>query len=249
MSNNVYYPKSTFEIVTQRYMKVNEDVFYNENYTLYSNLFNLVITSGGYSKSITLANHIATLKSNSNNTLKPILKLYNDINTWLDDNPTNIIHNNSSNRVSPMEFYNMLGTKLFFEVCSFKRSYQYYRIGHYTLLENNNDDVFFGLMVKKEYIRYVKLCTLLGEPILEDCFEFWYDKSMIVRKGDAKVLKVLNKILKDFKLIDLPCIEKENISLLFKPEIKFVAPSISRQKEMINEFAEEFRQHELKIIK
>jgi hypothetical protein len=247
MSNNVYNPK--YNIPSERSFKTGTDLFYNSDYTVFSNLFNLIQNTNNYSVVLSFENTFKELKNSRGNQLKTVLDLNKRIEDWLSDVPTNVSYISYFVRHSPTDFYKILTENTHFQRCGFRRSYIEYRIGYYSLMKGVTEEMYFALVVKKEYIKYVKLCVFLGEPIMEDCFEFWYDEHMVLASGDTKIIKSLAKILKEFSLKEIPCIPKQNILSLFQPEIKFTAPSISQQKEMINEFAEEFTKHELSLIK
>jgi hypothetical protein len=98
------------------------------------------------------------------------------------------------------------------------------------------------LVVKKEYSEYVKLCALTGEPVLEDCYEFWYDPKAL--ETDPRAKRVCNKLIKELTAMEIPCFEKEKITSLLIPKLEFKAPTISRQKEMIAEFVDSYQEYE-----
>lgn len=222
---------------------------YNKDYIPFSMLFNLNFLGTNYQVDSTITNR---LKTYENDTLRKVTTLQvadlgNQLKLWIDDSPCVINMSRNHSRELISKFYESVTSSLFFKPTNVRNTKNYYT-GYYTLFEQNLTKFYFVLMVKREYIKYVKLCVLLNEPILEDCFEFWYDEALILEENDLKVKRVTNKILKELNLIDVPCINKENILNLLQPEIKFNAPSISKQKELINEFVETFQKFELSKV-
>ena len=131
----------------------------------------------------------------------------------------------------------LLFTNLSFERFHLRRSSIYHLKGYYTLLDQECKNPQFILMVKKTHINYVRLCVLLSEPILEDCFEFWYNKSISI----PIYRRVLKEMLVELASIDIPCIGFESSDelsskLFYNIEIK--ANSIKEQKQYFVDLSE-----------
>lgn len=131
----------------------------------------------------------------------------------------------------------LLFTNLSFERFHLRRSSIYHLKGYYTLLDQECKNPQFILMVKKTHINYVRLCVLLSEPILEDCFEFWYNKSISI----PIYKRILKEMLVELTSIDIPCIGFESSDelaskLFYNIEIK--ANSIKEQKQYFVDLSE-----------
>lgn len=131
----------------------------------------------------------------------------------------------------------LLFTNLSFERFHLRRSSTYQLKGYYTLLDEYCQIPQFVLMVKKTHINYVRLCVLLNEPILEDCFEFWYNKSISI----PIYRRVLKEMLVELASIDIRCIGFESSDelsskLFYNIEIK--ANSIKEQKQYFVDLSE-----------
>lgn len=131
----------------------------------------------------------------------------------------------------------LLFTNLSFEKFHLRRSSIYQLKGYYTLLDQECKNPQFILMVKKTHINYVRLCVLLNEPILEDCFEFWYNKSISI----PIYKRILKEMLVELTSIDIPCIAFESSDelsskLFYNIEIK--ANSIKEQKQYFVDLSE-----------
>lgn len=134
----------------------------------------------------------------------------------------------------------LLFTNLSFEKFHLRRSSIYHLKGYYTLLDEYCQIPQFVLMVKKTHINYVRLCVLLNEPILEDCFEFWYNKSISI----PIYRRVLKEMLVELASIDIPCIGFESSDelsskLFYNIEIK--ANSIKEQKQYFVDLSESIK--------
>lgn len=131
-------------------------------------------------------------------------------------------------------------TSLSFEYFYLRRSSYNQMKGYYTLLDNECKNPQFILMVKKTHINYVRLCVLLNEPILEDCFEFWYNKSISI----PVYKRILKEMLIELTSIDIPCIGFESSDelaskLFYNIEIK--ANSIKEQKQYFVDLSESIK--------
>lgn len=134
----------------------------------------------------------------------------------------------------------LLFTNLSFECFHLRRSSTYQLKGYYTLLDQECKNPQFLLMVKKTHINYVRLCVLLNEPILEDCFEFWYNKNIYT--GVYK--RILKEMLVELTSIDIPCIgfdssDELSSKLFYNVEIK--ANSIKEQKQYFVDLSESIK--------
>lgn len=216
-----------------------DSFIYNEDYIPFSLLFNL-----RYGSNVSIKQYFENFELNKKyKTLNDVKLLEKQLKLWIDDIPNSFVIYRNWDRHMLSKFYEIVtNNSLCFTKTKFK-NVKNYIMGYYSLFDNN-DDGYFVLMVKKEYIKYVKLSILLGEPVLEDCFEFWYDSVLINKPENYRIKKLVKKILKDLQLIDVPCIDKSNIINLLHPIIEFKAPTISKQKELINKFVEDFQEHE-----
>ena len=134
----------------------------------------------------------------------------------------------------------LLFTNLSFEKFHLRRSSIGHLKGYYTLLDQECKNPQFVLMVKKTHINYVRLCVLLNEPILEDCFEFWYNKSISI----PIYKRILKEMLVELTSIDIPCIGFESSDelsskLFYNIEIK--ANSIKEQKQYFVDLSESIK--------
>jgi hypothetical protein len=223
--------------------------FANKDYVPFSSMFNLN-DENYYTSSMRkgLEKYLDKEKRYQTKTIKMIEQKLKD---WINEIPTQMPFFRSY-RESISKFYSTLTTSLQFKSLSFRaNSYSYVR-GYYTLIFDNvvfESRCFFMLVIKREYVKYVKLCILLEEPIMEDCYEFWYDEKAIEKHPEnVRLKKLLNKMLKELNSIDLPCIPKENILDLFKVHFDFKAPTILAQKEKINQFVEEYQKEEISLL-
>lgn len=215
---------------------------YNKDYIPFSLLFNL---NSRYKTLKAIINYYSSPAK-----LTYIDSLSSTLNQWLDDIPSNfnLCNTVGSELISKITVQN----KLYFKMTRFRRRSNYIK-GYYTLFSQRYDRdygnyvpdrCFYMLVIKRTHIRIAKLCILLNEPILDDCFEFWYDQELIDK--DPIAPKTTKRLIKELSLIDVPCINKSNIMDLFSYEVEFKAPTISRQKELLEEFVTEFQKEELK---
>lgn len=220
--------------------------FANKDYIPFSMIFTLVNADTYNSKMSILETLDRYKKKEEKWTIASIKEIENRLRQWLDQVPINLPFYRS-NRQPISKFYQLITENLHFRYIRFNRSYISYVGGYYTLFTENTDNCYFMLVIKREYLRYVKLCILLNEPIMEDCYEFWYDEKYIETAQDSIRLKrLVNKILKELKSMDIPCINKENIVDLFKVGFDFKAPTISAQKEMLAQYVEKYQKEDLK---
>lgn len=230
------------KIVTEMSELPTQPLIYNKEYIPFSLLFNLA-----HGNELSIKEYFNKVKPEYNSNYKKVAyvqKLEEQLKLWIADIPIQFVIYRNWNRHMVSKFYELVtDSNLYFNKTRFRSTKNYIR-GYYSLIDDKYSEGYFVLMVKKEYIKYVKLSILLGEPILEDCFEFWYDSVLINKAENYRIRRVVKKILKDLELIDVPCIDKSNIMDLLQPVIEFKAPTISKQKEMINKFVEDFQEHE-----
>ncbi len=216
--------------------------FFNDKYIPFSLLFNLF--SDNQMKSTDIPQRFKDCYNRvslAKNAIKPLEE-------WIEDIPYRpyLIYNSIWRDLSS-KLYEMLQEELYFRRTKFRGGdLVQYTKGYYTLLDEQMNKGYFMLVLKKEYIKYIKLSLLTQEEITEDCFEFWYDSELL--NTDLKAKRACTKILKDFKLIDVPCFDKPNFLDLFQVKVEFKAPTISKQKELLNEFVKEFQTEELKSL-
>ena len=217
-----------------------EPLIYNKEYIPFSLLFNL-----NHNNNISIKKYYENFKRDINyKKTNGVQLLEKKLKLWIDDIPVLFVTYRNWDRHMLSKFYEIVtGDSLYFNRTRFRSAKNYTR-GYYSLFDEKLTEGYFVLMVKKEYIKYVKLSILLEEPILEDCFEFWYDSVLIDKAENYRIKKVAKKVLKDLESIDVPCIDKSNIMDLLQPVIEFKAPTIKKQKELISKFVENFQEHE-----
>jgi hypothetical protein len=179
-----------------------------------------------------------------------IYRTYETLNSWLNSTPycpVRLYTGRYVRRDKRTEMDLLVKENLCLFLSNFRGNYRdNLTFGYYTIMDFDMRKVYFMLVVKKEYIKYVKLCILLNKPIEEDCFEFWYDTSYCTT--NTQVLRALKKVLKELEEYDIKCIEKTNISELFQANIEFNASTIKEQKMLIEQHIQEFQEQELKRL-
>lgn len=214
---------------------------YNKNYIPFSMLFNVYSNRTSYKTTKEL---LEFYKDNFKkvDSLKSIEK---EIKAWIEDVPIcfHLQYNGNRNLVSKL--YDIVINRLYFSRTNFRSSSNYIS-GYYSLFDMKLTTGYFVLVIKKEYTKYVKLSILLNEPILDDCFEFWYDENLV--NSSFRIKRLTTKIIKELSAIDVPCINKSHIMDLLQPTIEFKAPTINKQKELVNEFVEEFQKYENEVL-
>lgn len=174
--------------------------------------------------------------------LEGMTTVIDHLKIWLDQIPCQMHYFRSNGYDTFSKLYKTLTTEVIFRFTRLTRDRYTYMKGYYTLINNDLNKCYFMLVIKKEYIRYVKLCVLLNEPIMEDCYEFWYDEQTILEDPDhERIKKLCTKLLKDLKAMDIPCFNKNNMLDLFKVKFDFTAPTIAQQKEAITKYVDEFQ--------
>lgn len=83
-------------------------------------------------------------------------------------------------------------------------------IGYYSYKEPKP---LYCLMVKKEYIKYVKTCIFMNIKINPQVFEFWIDESLDNPKSEERIRLQFNKILRKH-------IELEGIKIVVHPNLQ-----------------------------
>lgn len=175
-------------------------------------------------------------EKNDNCTITSIKKVEDNLMLWFSKIPKEVSQSRK------IHYPKNLINKNFFSTINFE-SFVIRRVlssdikGYYTLLQKDCTIPQFVLMVKKTHINYVRLCVLLNEPILEDCFEFWYNKSISI----PVYKRILKEMLIELTSIDIPCIGFESSDalaskLFYNIEIK--ANSIKEQKQYFVDLSE-----------
>jgi hypothetical protein len=228
---------------------------FTDSYTIYnkfipfSMLFNIVNGLDSWGRGTAYKDLLKTRKE-TYKTVKSVNQFQTDLDLWLNNTPINmVVYNNTSGRQQVSKYFEIIQSNLYFRFTSL-RAIKNKIVGYYSLMDydyhSNYEikNIYFTLMVKSTHVKYVKLCILLNEPILEDCFEYWYDESLI--NTELRYKRLHNKILKEMISKDIPCVSKTDILDLIQPELEFKAPTISKQKQLIEEFIKEFQEEELK---
>lgn len=109
-------------------------------------------------------------------------------------------------------------------------------------VKDNSYDIIFTLVVKNEFIPYVKACYIFNEPVDTCVFEFWVKKGFDTK--DTTYRRLRPRYRKEIKplILDygIPIIEKDNIydelyNSINLPEFK----TISDSKEWLNKLTSE----------
>lgn len=90
-----------------------------------------------------------------------------------------------------------------------------YFLGEY--INESEINVLFTLVIKREYLEYVKLCILTDNEIHPDVFEFWVSKDFDKPKSKYRSARTFYKkeILTDIRAKGITIVEKDNFSELF----------------------------------
>jgi hypothetical protein len=223
--------KASYQIANTR-----ELIIFDKEFVPFSSMFNLA--SGYVHTTVTLPEMMEAYKKTPH-TIGNAKVIENSLRSWINQIPyhLSLMYETGSYRVSVSELLRRTTECLYFSEIYINRYAGYVR-GYYTLMDQYFRHCYFILMVKKEYVSYVKMCALTGEPVLEDCFEYWYDPTLL--ESDLKAKRLNKLLLKQLKDFEVPCIEKTDILKSLIPRIEFQAPTISSQKEKIAEFASSF---------
>jgi hypothetical protein len=207
-----------------------------------NNIFHLILFSKLVSKKTS-----ATPKLDSIFIKETTRGLIKNINGWLDTPVKQQLHTPLMRRYYGSHSY----YELFYQVekCVSPKLISLrtknYIANAWYLTDSSDNTPIFTLMVKKEAVKYVRLCLLLGETPVSDCFEFWINESLDIKDSKwpqfrtqyRKYLKP--KIQKEYQI---PIFEKTEDELwsefIYLTEPKF--KSIKERKEWLNSVTKEY---------